>query len=56
MYGLLIKREVKMARYWPSFFFVHSWTEIYNKVQITVYKFKDGKQNGEGTEWKPLSL
>ena len=20
MYGLLIKREVKMARYWPSFF------------------------------------
>ena len=27
MYGLLTKREVKMAGYWPSSFFVCLWTE-----------------------------
>ena len=27
MYALLAKREVKMAGYWPSFFFGCLWTE-----------------------------
>ena len=27
MYGLLTKREVKMAGYWPSSFFACLWTE-----------------------------
>ena len=27
MYGLLTKREVKMAGYWPSSFFAFLWTE-----------------------------
>jgi len=27
MYGLLTKREVKMAGYWPSSFFASLWTE-----------------------------
>ena len=26
-YGLLTKCEVKMAGYWPSFFFARLWTE-----------------------------
>ena len=32
MYGLLTKREVKMARYWPSSFFARGASRIIRQV------------------------
>ena len=37
IYGLLTKREVKMAGYWPSSFFVCLWTET-NRDEVEVHK------------------
>ena len=35
-YGLLTKREVKIAGYWPSSFFACLWTETKGWIQFIV--------------------
>ena len=40
VYGLLTKREVKMAGYWPSFFFACLWTETKSR-RINTQKKKE---------------
>ncbi len=42
IYGLLAKREVKMAGYWPSSFFARLWTETKSR-SINTQKKKRGQ-------------
>ena len=40
IYGLLTKREVKMAGYWPSSFFACLWTETKSRSINTPKKYE----------------